>query len=63
MSKRVELPLELNATTDHVAAADGQMGTIMRFYRDWMLSGDPELLKKYWPKVKAAMSYAWIERG
>jgi len=63
MRNRVELPLERNTTTDHVAAADGQMGTIMRFYRDWMLSGDPELLKKYWPKVKAAMSYAWIERG
>ena len=63
MRNRVELPLELNATTNHLAAADGQMGTIMRFYRDWMLSGDPEFLKKYWPKVKAAMSYAWIEHG
>lgn len=63
MRNRVELPLELNANTDHVAAADGQMGTIMRFYRDWMLSGDMEFLKKYWPKVKATMSYAWIERG
>jgi len=63
MRNRVELPLELNATTDHVAAADGQMGTIMRFYRDYMLSGDPEFLEKYWPKVKIAMSYAWIERG
>lgn len=63
MRNRVVLPLELNATTDAVAAADGQMGTIMRFYRDWILSGDSEFLKKYWPKVKAAMSYAWIERG
>jgi uncharacterized protein (DUF608 family) len=35
----------------------------MRFYRDWMLSGDRAFLKKYWPKVKAAMSYAWIEHG
>jgi len=60
---RVDLPLKNNFETDHVAAADGQMGTIMRFYRDWMLSGDQEFLKKYWPKVKAAMSYAWIENG
>jgi len=60
MMNRVSLPLELNATIDHVAAADGQMGTIMRFYRDWMLSGDLSFLKKYWPKVKAAMSYAWL---
>jgi uncharacterized protein (DUF608 family) len=63
MMNRVSLPLESNLSLDHVAAADGQMGTIMRFYRDWMLCGDREFLKKYWPKVKAAMSYAWIERG
>jgi len=63
MMNRVSLPLELNRDIDHVAAADGQMGTIMRFYRDWMLSGDKEFLKEYWPKVKAALSYAWKERG
>lgn len=63
LRNRVELPLEVNATTDHVAAADGQMGTVMRFYRDWMLSGDQKFLQQYWPKVKAAMSYAWIKGG
>lgn len=63
MRNRVELPLELNKTTDHTAAADGQMGTIMRFYRDWMLSGDKQFLTKYWPKVKLAMSYAWVKNG
>ena len=63
MRNRVELPLELNKTTEHIAAADGQMGTIMRFYRDWMLSGDKQFLIKYWPKVKLAMSYAWIKNG
>lgn len=60
---RVDLPLDLNFKTDHIAAADGQMGTIMRFYRDWILSGDISFLKKYWPKVKLAMAYAWSERG
>jgi uncharacterized protein (DUF608 family) len=63
MFNRVLLPLELNEKANHVAAADGQMGTIMRFYRDWMLSGDTAFLQKYWSKVKAAMSYAWIEGG
>ena len=63
MMNRVNLPLESNDTVDHVAAADGQMGTIMRFYRDWLLSGDPEFLKIYWPKIKKAMSYAWIDHG
>jgi uncharacterized protein (DUF608 family) len=63
MMNRVNLPLENNFTIDHVAAADGQMGSIMRFYREWKLSGDNDWLKKHWPKVKAAMSYAWIEGG
>ena len=60
MMNRVNLPLEQNGKIDHVAAADGQMGSIMRFYREWKLSGDRDWLKKYWPKVKAAMSYAWL---
>lgn len=63
MMNRVNLPLESNFTIDHVAAADGQMGTIMRFYRDWMLSGDQKFLEKYWPKVKSAMAFSWIDRG
>ncbi len=63
MLNRVSLPLELNRSIDHTAAADGQMGTIMRFFRDWMHSGDEEFLKKHWPKVKLAMSYAWVDGG
>jgi len=63
MMNRVNLPLEENFKIDHVAAADGQMGSIMRFYREWKLSGDNEWLKKHWPRVKAAMSYAWIKGG
>lgn len=63
MMNRVNLPLEENIKIDHVAAADGQMGSIMRFYREWILSGDRVWLKKYWPKLKAAMAYAWIENG
>lgn len=63
MMNRVMLPLEENFHIDHVAAADGQMGSIMRFYREWMLSGDQEWLSKHWTKVKLAMSYAWIKGG
>ncbi len=63
MMNRVSLPLEINTSLDHVAAADGQMGTVMRFYRDWILCGDMEFLKKYWLKIKEAISYAWIVNG
>jgi non-lysosomal glucosylceramidase len=62
MSFRVGLPLK-DAQKMKVAAADGQMGTIMKFYRDWQLSGDPAFLKKYWPEVKSALSFCWIPGG
>jgi len=62
MSFRVNLPIE-NAQKMELGAADGQMGTIMKMYRDWQLSGDDELLISHWPNVKKAMEFCWIEGG
>jgi uncharacterized protein (DUF608 family) len=62
MSFRTHLPL-LKAQEQSKAAADGQMGTIMRLYRDWRLSGDDQMLKKLWPHAKKALQFAWIEGG
>ena len=62
MSFRVYLPLD-SAQKFGKAAADGQMGSIMQFYREWQLSGDDEFLNKYWPKVKKALEFSWIEGG
>jgi len=45
------------------AAADGQMGCIMKLYRDWQLSGDTQWLKELWPHAKRALEFAWIEGG
>ncbi len=39
------------------AAADGQLGGIMKVYRDWRISGDTEWLKKIWPAVKQSFEY------
>jgi|Deesub1362B_J571_1020462.scaffolds.fasta_scaffold00001_82 uncharacterized protein (DUF608 family) len=39
--------------------ADGQMGNIVRVYREWKLSGDTLWLKKLWPQVKKALEFAW----
>ena len=39
-------------------AADGQLGCILRVYREWMLSGDGSFLKKLWPQVKLSLAYA-----
>lgn len=63
MGFRTKLPLKEGASGIDVAAADGQMGTIMKFYREWQLSGDDEFLKEYWPKVKTALAFAWVENG
>jgi uncharacterized protein (DUF608 family) len=62
MSFRTNLPLE-KATAYGKAAADGQMGAILKFYREWQLSGDNDFLEKHWPKVKAALAFAWIPGG
>ena len=45
------------------AAADGQMGSIVRAYREWKFSGDNNWLKSIWPKVKKAMEFAWNGPG
>jgi uncharacterized protein (DUF608 family) len=62
MSFRVNLPLD-RACEHGVAAADGQMGCIMKMYRDWQLSGNDELLQRLWPKVKKTLEFCWIPGG
>ncbi len=62
MSFRVGLPLA-RACDQNRAAADGQMGCIMKMYRDWQLSGDDVLLRSLWPNVKKALEFCWIPGG
>jgi uncharacterized protein (DUF608 family) len=62
MSFRVQLPLERISTFTKVAA-DGQMGCIVKLYREWQLSGDDGFLKELYPRAKSTLSYAWIEGG
>jgi uncharacterized protein (DUF608 family) len=45
------------------AAADGQMGQIVRLYLDWRISGDTRWMKSHWPAVKRALTYAWRAGG
>lgn len=44
---------------DHTfnAAADGQLGGVMKVYREWRVSGDTNWLRELWPKVKASLNY------
>jgi non-lysosomal glucosylceramidase len=45
------------------AAADGQMGAIMKLYLDWKLCGDTGWLRRHWPSAKRALEFAWIDGG
>jgi len=45
------------------AAADGQMGQIVKLYLDWKLSADDGWLRQLWPACKRALTYAWRPGG
>ena len=62
MSFRVKLPLD-NIPDFAKVAADGQMGCIIKLYREWQFSGDENFLRELYPKAVAALSYAWIKGG
>lgn len=62
MGFRVQLPLGVGAT-NHRPAVDGQFGTVMRVYREFMISGDKEWLAGIWEAVKQTIAYAWSEKN
>ena len=53
---RATLPIK---PVDHAfhSAADGQLGGIMKVYREWRISGDNEWIRKMYPMVKVSMDY------
>lgn len=53
---RVNLPIS-EPPHDFYSAADGQLGGIMKIYRDWRISGDNEWIKSLYPKVKSSLDY------
>jgi uncharacterized protein (DUF608 family) len=62
---RTALPIR-PTTHDYHAASDGQLGGIMKVYREWRISGDTPWLKELWPEVKISLDYCintWDPRG
>ncbi len=48
------------------AASDGQLGGIMKVYREWRISGDTPWIKALWPNIKQSLDYCietWDPRG
>ena len=62
MAFRVDLPLP-ERQTEGPAAADGQMGCLLKLYRDWQLSGDDEFLRALWPHARRALEFCWVKGG
>jgi non-lysosomal glucosylceramidase len=59
MSFRTWLPASSGELWDYKPAADGQMGCVLKLYREWQLSGDTEWLRGLWPQAKRAIEWAW----
>lgn len=53
---RASLPIR---PVDHGfhAAADGQLGGVLKVYREWRISGDAAWLRTLWPKVRKSLDY------
>ena len=53
---RSSLPIRTPGHDFH-AASDGQLGGIMKIYREWRISGDSAWLKNIWPKVRKGLDF------
>jgi len=55
---RLGLPLGTESIEKR-SCVDGQMGMVIKTYREWKISGDDEWLKSVWEQVKKVLEYAW----
>ena len=58
MRFRLTLPIGREGGWD-MPCVDGQMGGVLKTYRDWKLSGDDAFLRELWPSVKKSLEFAW----
>lgn len=61
MSFRASLPLGRAAWAG--SAADGQLGCLVKLWREWQLCGDDAWLRKLWPQARKALEFCWITGG
>lgn len=61
-SFRLMLPLG-SKIWEHRACVDGQLGSIIMFYRDWKLSGDNKWLSDNWENIKKSLEYTWSNKN
>lgn len=59
---RINLPLT-KRPKDWNTCLDGQMGEVIKCYREWKFSGDDAWLKKYASRIFSMLEYAWSEEN
>jgi non-lysosomal glucosylceramidase len=61
---RLVLPLGIQAKRDWMRpCVDGQMGDVMKAFRDWKISGDLDWLKQWYPTIRKSIEYVWSEHN
>lgn len=62
MGFRLMLPVgrEMTATR---ACVDGQMGAVIKCYREWKISGNNKWLADNWDNIKRVLEYAWSDKN
>jgi uncharacterized protein (DUF608 family) len=58
MPFRLQLPLG-SGRSGFRPCVDGQMGGLIKVYREWKISGDTSWLRRLWPSVKKSLEFAW----
>jgi hypothetical protein len=58
MPFRLQLPLGSGRSAFR-PCVDGQMGGLIKVYREWKISGDTPWLRRLWPSVKKSLEFAW----
>lgn len=59
MAFRLQLPL--GRKNGMRACVDGQMGGVIKAYRDWKICGDDDWLMSNWEAIKNSIEFAWSE--
>lgn len=59
---RTSIPFGTPPATNR-ACVDGQMGGVLKTYREWKICGNDEWLKAIWPSVKRSVEFAWSKEN
>ena len=60
---RIVQPVDTAARARGLAAADGQMQSIVKALEYRRRTGDVAWLKKTWPRIRLALSFCWVKGG